>query len=120
MLRLRITDNGSGLIVGDTGGHKTRPYGSIQIRANDYSPLRDKIGIIREIHTYGTQTPIAEKGASAQHTGLGKKLIFEAEKIAKTEFGVKKIAAISGVGARPYWRKNGYKLKESYMVKSLR
>jgi elongator complex protein 3 len=73
--------------------------------------------IIREIHTYGLQVPIGQKSAAAQHQGLGRKLIKEAERIAKNEFSIKKIAAISGVGARPYWRKFGYKLQDSYMVK---
>ena len=78
------------------------------------------MAIIREIHTYGVQTAIGQKAVAAQHTGLGKKLIKEAERIAKTEFGAKKIAAIAGVGARQYWRKNGYKLQNTYMVKKLR
>lgn len=75
--------------------------------------------LIREIHTYGLQVPISEKRNAAQHGGLGKKLIAEAEQIAKKEFGYKKIVAISGVGARKYWRKFGYVLKESYLVKNL-
>jgi histone acetyltransferase (RNA polymerase elongator complex component) len=32
---------------------------------------------------------------------------------------IQKIVVISGVGARQYWRKLGYKLKETYMVKFL-
>lgn len=95
LLRLRITADGTNLIVGKN----------------------ENIGLIREIHTYGLQTAIGKIATSAQHTGLGKKLIKEAERIAKTEFNIKKIAAISGVGARQYWRKNGYKLKNGYMVK---
>jgi len=90
-----------------------------KFRANDYSPLRDA-AIIREIHTYGLQTALGQKAVSAQHTGLGKKLIIEAEKIAQKEFNLKKIAAISGVGARNYWRKFGYKLKDTYMIKFLK
>ncbi len=82
-------------------------------------PLRDAT-IVREIHTYGLQTPIGKKNIAAQHKGLGKRLIKEAEHIAKNEFGIKKISAISGVGARQYWRKNGYKLQNSYMVKKIR
>ncbi len=103
------------------------PNGKSKMRANDYSPLRNTeyklprqdVAIIREIHTYGVQTAIGQKAVAAQHTGLGKKLIKEAERIAKTEFGAKKIAAIAGVGARQYWRKNGYKLQNTYMVKKL-
>jgi elongator complex protein 3 len=50
---------------------------------------------------------------------LGKKLVKEAEKITKKEFGLNKIAVISGVGARRYWRKLDYKLKDTYMVKKI-
>jgi elongator complex protein 3 len=75
--------------------------------------------IIREIQTFGETLQISEKKVAPQHRGLGKKLIKEAEKIAKNEFNLKKIAAISGVGAREYWRKFGYKLKETYMIKTI-
>ena len=73
--------------------------------------------IIRELHVYGELVPIGFK-KKIQHAGLGKKLMAEAEKIARRN-GFKKIAVISGVGARGYYRKLGYKLKNSYMVKSL-
>ncbi len=71
--------------------------------------------IIRELHVYGELTPVSKKG-KIQHTGLGKKLLREAEKIAKTN-GHKKIVVISGVGVRDYYRKQGYRLKNTYMVK---
>jgi elongator complex protein 3 len=78
-----------------------------------------RAAIIREIHTYGELVPISEIKIAPQHRGLGKKLIKEAEKIAKKEFGLKKIAVIAGIGARGYFRPLGYKLKDTYMVKSL-
>lgn len=74
--------------------------------------------IIRELHTFGKTTPIGQKALSPQHKGLGKKLIKEAEKIAK-QYGFKKIAVIASVGTREYWRRQGYKLRESYMIKKL-
>ena len=82
-------------------------------------PALKNSALIREIHTYGFQLAVAEKTSAVQHQGLGKKLILEAEKIAKKEFGYEKIAAISGIGAREYWRKSGYKLKATYMIKNL-
>ncbi len=75
--------------------------------------------IIRELQTYGQAVPISEKKVAPQHMGLGKKLIETAENIAKEEFFLSKIAVISGVGARDYYRKFGYKLKDSYMVREL-
>ncbi len=50
--------------------------------------------------------------------GLGKMLMKRAEEIASEE-GKKKIAVISGVGVREYYRKLGYKLKGFYMIKIL-
>ena len=83
------------------------------------SILKDS-AIIREIQTFGELVPIGIKKIAPQHRGLGKKLIKEAEKIAKREFSLKKIAVISGIGTREYFRKFDYKLKETYMIKSLK
>jgi len=95
-------------------------------RTKLYSLLRLRItsqnkATVREIHTYGQLYPLRGRVAliSPQHKGLGKKLIKEAEKIAKKEFGLNKIAVISGVGVRNYWKKLGYKLKDTYMIKNL-
>lgn len=74
--------------------------------------------IIRELHVYGELTSIGKEG-KVQHTGLGKKLLEQAEKIAKIN-GFKKIMIISGVGVRGYYRKLGYGLEGSYMVKVLK
>lgn len=43
----------------------------------------------------------------------------EAERIAKYEHGSLKIAVISGVGTRNYYRKLGYELEGPYMIKFL-
>ena len=78
--------------------------------------------IVREIHVYGLQVPIGERhGEEAQHRGFGKTLLKTAEKIASEEFDKKKILVISGVGAREYFRKQGYTLLDSslYMVKEI-
>jgi elongator complex protein 3 len=74
---------------------------------------------IRELHTYGHLMPLGQKSKKAsQHQGLGKKLIAEAEKIAN-KHGADTIAIISGIGVREYYKKLGYKLNETYMVKKL-
>jgi len=101
---------------------KTKLFSLLRLRIPDTEskptlPALKNAALVREIHTYGLQTALREKAVSAQHTGLGKKLVQEAEKIALKEFGMKKIAAIAGIGARAYWRKNGYRLKNTYMVK---
>ncbi|PIZ87790.1 MAG: tRNA uridine(34) 5-carboxymethylaminomethyl modification radical SAM/GNAT enzyme Elp3, partial [Candidatus Nealsonbacteria bacterium CG_4_10_14_0_2_um_filter_40_15] len=98
-------------------------------RTKLYSLLRLRISsenkaIIREIHTYGQLHPIGESPTSLlispQHKGLGKRLIKEAEKITGKEYNLKNISVIAGIGARDYFRKSGYKLKDTYMVKNVR
>jgi elongator complex protein 3 len=85
-----------------------------------FIPVLQNAAIIREVHTYGQLVPIFTKQkVAAQHKGLGKKLIKEAEKITRNEFGLQKIAVISGIGVRNYYCKLGYKLKDEYMVKEL-
>ena len=42
----------------------------------------------------------------------------EAEIIAK-QAGYQKIAVISGIGVRNYYRKLGYRLQDTYLIKSL-
>ena len=84
-----------------------------------FLPVLRKAAIVRELHTYGPMLALGEKKLAPQHQGLGKKLINEAEKISKKEFNIKKIAVISGIGVRNYYKKLGYKLRETYMVKNL-
>ncbi len=77
---------------------------------------------IREIHTYGQLQPLTAAALhknSPQHKGLGKQLMREAEKITLS-FGLQKIAVISAVGTREYYRKFGYQLQNTYMIKNLR
>ncbi|HAI74297.1 MAG TPA: tRNA uridine(34) 5-carboxymethylaminomethyl modification radical SAM/GNAT enzyme Elp3 [Candidatus Moranbacteria bacterium] len=86
----------------------------------NFFPALKNAALIREVHTYGKMAEINKQDKeSPQHIGFGKKLVLEAEKIARKEFGFKKIAIISGIGARNYYRKLGYRLKDSYMVKKI-
>lgn len=75
--------------------------------------------LMRELHTYGAQVPISEKDELAsQHMGFGKRLIARAEEISK-KHGYRKMAVIAGVGIREYYRKLGYELEGTYMVKNM-
>lgn len=89
-------------------------YGFCRLRIDINSKISS--AIVRELHVYGQLVPVGDK-KKVQHSGLGKKLMAEAEKIAqKNKF--KDLAVISGVGVRGYYRKLGYKLKDTYMVKN--
>ncbi len=74
---------------------------------------------VRELHTYGQLISIGKYDkASSQHQGLGKKLLKEAEKIAKKN-NCEELSVISGVGVRDYYRGLGYRLQRTYMVKKM-
>ncbi len=88
-------------------------------------PLHEKMpeirgaAFVRELHTYGHHVRIDEREAgAAQHKGLGRALMAEAERIA-SEAGYEKIAVIAGVGVRGYYRKLGYRRQGTYMLKTL-
>ena len=80
-------------------------------------PVLQDAAIIREIHTYGKLKPIDAGKGSVQHIGLGRRLIVEAERIAR-ENGYGRMAVIAGVGVREYFCGLGYELEEEYMVKN--
>lgn len=84
-------------------------------------PALEKAALVRQLRTYGFQSPLGTKTSfSPQHHGLGKKLMAEAEKIIRQEFpALKRLAVISGVGVREYYRHLGYSLVDTYMVKEL-
>ncbi|MBN1889997.1 MAG: tRNA uridine(34) 5-carboxymethylaminomethyl modification radical SAM/GNAT enzyme Elp3 [Thermoflexales bacterium] len=75
--------------------------------------------VIREVHVYG---PALEIGAAsqgeAQHLGLGTRLIEWAVQAAR-EAGFARLAVISAVGTREYYRKLGFELGELYMTREM-
>jgi GNAT superfamily N-acetyltransferase len=76
--------------------------------------------MVRELHVYGTAVGVHDRQRGKfQHQGYGALLMREAERIARDEHRSKKLAVISGVGTRHYYRKLGYELEGPYMVKSL-
>jgi elongator complex protein 3 len=91
-------------------------YGFCRLRISPNSLIAP--AIIRELHVYGELVPPGKK-EKTQHQGLGKTMLRQAEKIAR-QSGTTKLAIISGVGAREYYRKNGYRLGQSYMIKYLK
>jgi elongator complex protein 3 len=98
-------------------------YSLLRLRLPGGEPLLPALkssALVRDIHTYGHLVAIGKsQNNAAQHRGYGRELLAWAEKIAKEEYGKTRIAIISGVGARGYFRKFGYRLKDSYMVKNL-
>jgi len=83
--------------------------------------INGNLALIRELHIYGPEVPLSQqKEEAAQHKGLGKALLKEAERIAAQEFQVERMVVLSGVGAKEYYRSGfGYSSQGDYMVKNL-
>ncbi len=82
--------------------------------------LDENTALVRELHVYGELLRLGETKESAfQHRGFGKALLQKAEEIALQEYDMRRIAVMSGIGAREYYKKFGYSLKAPYMLKSL-
>jgi elongator complex protein 3 len=75
--------------------------------------------LIREVHVYGQSLKVGgSRNGAAQHIGLGRQLIDQAEALAR-EAGFERMAVIAALGTRRYYARWGYRLGETYMVKSL-
>lgn len=75
--------------------------------------------MIREVHVYGSVVNIGIKQSQkSQHLGIGTKLVKLAEELA-SEDGFLRIAVISAIGTREYYKKLGFELEEMYMIKNL-
>jgi elongator complex protein 3 len=85
-------------------------------------PLTDELAgaaIVREVHVYGQSMEIGESGAGrAQHAGLGTQLLDRAAAIAG-ERGYARLAVISAVGTRGYYRKRGFADGALYQVREI-
>ncbi|MEM2785763.1 MAG: tRNA uridine(34) 5-carboxymethylaminomethyl modification radical SAM/GNAT enzyme Elp3 [Candidatus Nitrosotenuis sp.] len=101
-----------------------RIYGFLRLRNPSSKTHRKEITerscIVRELHVYGKSLRIGQReDGQIQHSGLGRSLMYEAEKISKEEFDAKKLLVISAVGTREYYRKLGYISDGPYMAKML-
>ena len=101
--------------------------GFIRLRLNNapntvlLEELHNHTAMIRELHVYGNVQPVGTVSATngAQHRGIGKTLLKMAEGIVWSN-SYNKVAVISGIGVRDYYRKNGYNLKGTYMIKEFK
>jgi elongator complex protein 3 len=75
--------------------------------------------MIREVHVYGPALDIgSDSEGEAQHRGLGRRLIERAEQIARDR-GYARLAVISAIGTRGYYRQRGFAQTGLYMVKDV-
>ena len=74
--------------------------------------------MIRELHVYGQALSLGSEGMSAQHQGLGQKLLAKASSIA-ADAGYTSLNVISSIGTRAYYRAQGFSDAGLYQQKAL-
>ncbi len=92
------------------------------------NPVRrelDDAAVVRELHVYGSQVGVGDLAGEDglvdehQHQGYGKQLLQKAETIA-ADAGYEKLAVLSGIGVREYYRKKlEYRQDGPYVSKEL-
>jgi ELP3 family radical SAM enzyme/protein acetyltransferase len=135
VLKTRIYEASGGVeyfLSFETADEKTI-FGFLRLRLSDNAGYYDEsnetfifpelegCAMIRELHVYGQVKKVedkekAEKDISSQHLGFGTRLVHEAFRISR-ESGYKKIAVISGVGVKNYYRKFGFEDDDYFMTK---
>jgi len=86
---------------------------------NNFIKELQNCAIIREVHVYGKTVGIGKKDTGrAQHLGLGTRLTELACDISKKN-NFKKLAVISAIGTREYYRKRKFFDKGLYLVRDI-
>ena len=91
--------------------------GACDVTANELL-VQPGQAMIRELHVYGQALSLGSEGMSAQHQGLGQKLLSKASSIA-AEAGYTSLNVISSIGTRAYYRAQGFTDAGLYQQKAL-
>ena len=91
--------------------------GTCDVTANELL-VQPGQAMIRELHVYGQALSLGPEGMSAQHQGLGQKLLAKASFIA-AEAGYTSLNVISSIGTRAYYRAQGFTDAGLYQQKAL-
>jgi elongator complex protein 3 len=96
--------------------------GFLRLSLSNTEPITPELtdaAMVREVHVYGQSLGIGETSQGrAQHLGLGTQLLERAAEIAG-ERGYKKLAVISAIGTREYYRKRGFADGTLYQLREL-
>ena len=107
---ISIEDPVSGLLIG---------FCRLRFPGHPRRPELEDAAIVRELHVYGAEATFEATETDWQHRGYGRQLMEYAEEVA-TRAGYGRLAVISGIGARPYYRDQlGYRRDGPYMITDL-
>ena len=78
-------------------------------------PELENTALIRELHVYGSVKKVGKGEVGVQHSGFGRKLVNAAFDIA-AQHDYTRIAVISGIGVKNYYRKFGFEDEGAFMI----
>ncbi len=95
-------------------------FSRLRFPSAPFSPDLEGAALMRELHVYGSIVPLGKRGKDEeyQHRRFGKDLLAEAEETARNA-GFSRLVIMSGIGVRPYYRRQGYERAGPYMAKEL-
>lgn len=95
-------------------------YCRLRFPASSHRPeVTPDDALLRQLRVAGPLVPLGERAEGEwQHQGYGQLLLQAAEEVA-AEAGKRKLAILSGIGVKPYYRRLGYADEGVYMSKRL-
>ncbi len=96
-------------------------FSRLRFPSAPFSPELEDAALMRELHVYGSIVPVGKKAEDEeyQHRSFGTDLLGRAEEIAR-DAGFSRLVIMSGIGVRPYYRRQGYERAGPYMAKELK
>jgi elongator complex protein 3 len=96
-------------------------FSRVRFPAGIFRQELEEAALMRELHVYGSIVPLGRGGAEDaewQHRRFGNHLLRDAEEIARSG-GYRKLAVMSGIGVRDYYRRQGYERSGPYMIREI-
>ncbi|MDD1677738.1 MAG: tRNA uridine(34) 5-carboxymethylaminomethyl modification radical SAM/GNAT enzyme Elp3 [Methanomicrobiales archaeon] len=95
-------------------------FARLRFPGSSFAPELQGCALLRELHVYGEMVPVgsAPRKSAWQHRKFGEELLEFAEEKAAAG-GYSRMAVLSGIGVRPYYRKHGYLRRGPYMEKRI-
>jgi elongator complex protein 3 len=95
-------------------------YARLRFPRDPGKAVPEDASLLRELHVYGSLVPLGQGAGPLewQHRSYGALLLGRAEELSRAR-GLRRMAVLSGIGARPYYRRRGYERRGPYMVKEL-
>ncbi len=95
-------------------------FSRLRFPSQVYRPELEGAAVMRELHVYGSLVSVGKDAEAEewQHRNFGRALLARAEEIASAA-GYRSLAIMSGIGVRPYYRRQGYERRGPYMIRGL-